>query len=174
MSVTARTKPGPIRYRSTPWYQFIGDVHRPDLIRPHDLHAAQQIGINLVPRLRLGCARAPVERLDNSPIFACSALISADGAAGAVPLPAPKTFAALASSCAFQAVIWFGWTSNCSANCASVRSPLIAAKATFALKLVNGSAVVFCSLPLLIGAYQRARCQAEIHLPHRPKLWSHL
>src|SRR6266853_3398235 len=27
-----------------------------------------------------------------------------------------------------------GWTSNCSASCASVRSPLIAASATFALK----------------------------------------
>jgi hypothetical protein len=31
-------------------------------------------------------------------------------------------------------VIWFGWTSNCCANSASVFSPLIAANATFALK----------------------------------------
>src|SRR3954471_6348794 len=38
------------------------------------------------------------------------------------------------SSCAFHEVIWFGCTSNCSASCAMVRSPLMAASATFALK----------------------------------------
>ena len=45
-------------------HRDIGDVHRPDLVRPHDFHAAQQIGIDLVPRLRLRRARAPVERLN--------------------------------------------------------------------------------------------------------------
>jgi hypothetical protein len=70
----------------------------------------------------------------SSPIFACSAFISVAGAAGAVLLSAPNTSAALLSSCAFQVVIWFGWTSNCSANYTRVLSPLIAAKATFALK----------------------------------------
>ena len=34
----------------------------------------------------------------------------------------------------FHAVTWLGWTSNCSASCATVRSPLTAASATFALK----------------------------------------
>jgi hypothetical protein len=34
----------------------------------------------------------------------------------------------------FQAVIWFGCTSYCCANSASVFSPLMAAKATFVLK----------------------------------------
>src|SRR5712691_3424887 len=70
----------------------------------------------------------------SSPILACSAFTSTGGADCAVPPPAPNTSAAPPSSCAFQVVIWFGWTSNCSASCAIVRSPLIAANATFALK----------------------------------------
>src|SRR5215471_10086823 len=69
----------------------------------------------------------------NSPILACSAFTSTTGSA-ALPLPGPKTSAAPPSSCAFQIVIWLGWTSNCSASCTIVRSPLIAARATFALK----------------------------------------
>jgi len=50
----------------------------------------------------------------NSPIFACSAFRSTAGSLGS--RPPPKTDAAPSSNCAFQAVIWFGWTSNCSAT----------------------------------------------------------
>src|SRR5262252_3421652 len=69
----------------------------------------------------------------NSPILECSAFTSTTGSA-ALPAPGPKTSAAPLSSCAFQSVIWLGCTSNCSASCASVRSPFMAAMATFALK----------------------------------------
>src|SRR5499427_8008095 len=69
----------------------------------------------------------------SSPILACSAFTSTTGSAS-LPPPGPKTSAAPPSSCAFQVVIWLGCTSNCSASCASVRSPLMAARATFALK----------------------------------------
>src|SRR3954447_20843703 len=71
----------------------------------------------------------------NSPILACNVFTSTVGAA--VPDPeAPNTSAALPTSCAFHAVIWFGCTSNCCANSASVFSPLMAANATFALTLI--------------------------------------
>src|SRR5215212_8657625 len=68
----------------------------------------------------------------SSPILAWSVLTSTGG----VPASArgPKTPAAPSSSNAFQAVTWFGWTSNCCASSASVFSPLMAATATFALK----------------------------------------
>src|SRR5215469_9248807 len=69
----------------------------------------------------------------SSPILACSNFTSTTGSAS-LPPPGPKTSAAPPSSCAFQVVIWLGCTSNCSASCASVRSPLMAARATFALK----------------------------------------
>src|SRR6202034_1924355 len=45
-----------------------------------------------------------------------------------------KTSAAPPRSWARHAVIWFGWTSNCCANSASVFSPFKAANATLALK----------------------------------------
>src|SRR4030088_1469369 len=70
----------------------------------------------------------------SSPIFACSDFTSTAGCAVLSPPPGPKTSAAPPSSCAFHDVIWFGCTSNCSASWASVRSPLTAARATFALK----------------------------------------
>src|SRR4051794_22375811 len=41
----------------------VGDVHRPDLVRPRDLHTAQQIWIDLVARFRLRRARTAIERL---------------------------------------------------------------------------------------------------------------
>src|SRR5262249_54789231 len=57
-----------------------------------------------------------------------------------------------------------GWTSNCSASCTSVRSPLIAAIATFALK----ADVWFRrGLLLMLSPDSRAnlaRCQAEAPL----------
>src|SRR5262249_15003120 len=60
--------------------------------------------------------------------------------------------------------IWLGWTSNCSASCTSVRSPLIAAIATFALK----ADVWFRrGLLLMLSPDSRAnlaRCQAEAPL----------
>jgi hypothetical protein len=41
---------------------------------------------------------------------------------------------ALLSSCDFQVVIWLGWMSKCATSWAIVRSPLMAASATLALK----------------------------------------
>src|SRR3954467_13249343 len=48
--------------------------------------------------------------------------------------PEPNRPEAASTKCPFQAVIWFGCTSYCCANSASVFSPLMAARATFALK----------------------------------------
>src|SRR5262245_7365405 len=42
-------------------HRDVGDVHRPDLVRPCDFDAVQQIGIDLVPRLWLGRARTAIE-----------------------------------------------------------------------------------------------------------------
>jgi len=38
-----------VRYTKPFVIGIIGDVHRPDLVRQHDFHAAQQIRIDLVP-----------------------------------------------------------------------------------------------------------------------------
>src|SRR6202011_613241 len=96
----------------------------------------------------------------SSPILACSDFTSTAGVLGAV-LPDPKMSEALPSSCAFQVVIWLGWTSKCSASWPSVRSPLMAASATLALK----AGVWFRRGRLFIvspdSLAQRARCQAE-------------
>src|SRR5215470_13341636 len=69
----------------------------------------------------------------SSPILACSVLTSISGVEDLAPEPDANTSVAPSRSWSFHADIWLGWTSNCSANCASVRSPLIAASATFAL-----------------------------------------
>src|SRR5260370_17899455 len=45
------------------FHRDVGDVHRPYLVWLRDLDAAQQIWINLVPRLRLRGARTAIERL---------------------------------------------------------------------------------------------------------------
>jgi hypothetical protein len=71
----------------------------------------------------------------SSPIFACSSFRSTTGAVSAAAEPAPNNPAALSCNCAFQATIWAGCTSKRLANSANVFSPLMAAKATFALKL---------------------------------------
>ena len=82
---------------------------------------------------------------------------------GRVPTPDPKTSEALASSCDFQVVIWSGWTSKCSASCPMVRSPLTAAKATFALKAgVRFRRGCLLMISHVHGDYRR--CQAEIPL----------
>jgi len=45
-------------------HRDVADVHGPDLVRPRDLHAAQQIRIDhLVTGLGLGGARPAIERL---------------------------------------------------------------------------------------------------------------
>ena len=44
-------------------HRNVRDVHRPDLVRPPDLDAAQQIRIDLVAGLGLGGARTAIERL---------------------------------------------------------------------------------------------------------------
>src|SRR3954468_23650251 len=69
----------------------------------------------------------------SSPILAWRVLTSTGGAPRSV-FSDPNTPAAPSRSSALQAVIWFGWTSNCCASSASVFSPLMAARATFALK----------------------------------------
>src|SRR4051812_45946060 len=55
-------------------------------------------------------------------------------------LPFSNTPAAPSSSAFFQAWIWLGWTLNSPASSPTVRSPLSAAKATFALNV----ALCFC------------------------------
>src|ERR1700741_2927447 len=98
----------------------------------------------------------------SSPILACSDFTSTAGVAG-VPPPGPKISEALASSCDFHVVIWLGWTSKCSASWAIVRSPLMAARATFALKagewFRRGRLLMVSPVH---GNYRR--CQAEIPL----------
>src|SRR5689334_2536097 len=70
----------------------------------------------------------------SSPILACRVFTSTTGAASPAALPEPNNPAAASTKCPFQAVIWFGCTSYCCANSASVFSPLMAASATLALK----------------------------------------
>src|ERR1700712_3108486 len=70
----------------------------------------------------------------NSPILAWSVFTSMAGAGSDAAPTEPKRPEAASTRWAFQAVIWFGCTSYCCANSASVFSPLIAANATLALK----------------------------------------
>ena len=49
-------------------HRDVGDVHRPHLVRPDDLHPAQQIRIDLVAGLRLRRARTAIERLYPHPL----------------------------------------------------------------------------------------------------------
>jgi hypothetical protein len=70
----------------------------------------------------------------SSPILAWSVFTSTAGAASAAAPPEPNIPQAASTNCPFQALIWFGCTSYCCANSASVFSPLMAASATFALK----------------------------------------
>src|SRR3954454_5893723 len=70
----------------------------------------------------------------NSPILACSVLTSMAGGGADAEVVEPNRPQADSTTCVFQAVIWFGCTSYCCANSASVFSPLIAASATLALK----------------------------------------
>ena len=65
-------------------HRDIGDIRRPDLIGPLDLHAAQQIGINLVARRGFRGVAAPIDRLDpHAPHQRCH-VSAADGDAFAL------------------------------------------------------------------------------------------
>src|SRR5262245_24813715 len=100
----------------------------------------------------------------SSPILACSVLTSISGVEDLAPEPDANTSVAPSRSWSFHADIWLGWTSNCSANCASVRSPLIAASATFAL---NAGVWFRRGLLLMLAPDSRAnlaRRQAEAPL----------
>src|SRR5271170_1878836 len=59
-------------------HRDIGDVHRPNLVRPLDLQPAQQIGINLVPRRGLRRVRLAVERLDSHAFHQRADMAAAD------------------------------------------------------------------------------------------------
>ena len=51
-----------------PRHRDVGDVHRPDLIRPGDRQLAQQIGVDLVPRGRFRGVWPTIEGLDPHPL----------------------------------------------------------------------------------------------------------
>ena len=105
---------------------------------------------------------APAKKLISSaccPIFACRSLRS--GPAACFSATVAKTPEALSSNCVFHCVIWFGWTSNFSANAAKVSSPLRAAIATLALKAACGYGGVF-SLLLLLAWRFSSPIEAEI------------
>src|SRR4051812_13119835 len=85
----------------------------------------------------LQLADLPVQKIDprfrEGRLWASLVAPSADA-------PPSKTLTAPSNSCFFQLWIWFGWTPKCIASSATVRSPLIAASATFALN----AALCFC------------------------------
>src|SRR3954454_13917656 len=76
--------------------------------------------------------------------------------------PEPNRPEAASTRCAFQAVIWFGCTSYCCANSASVFSPLIAASATFALK--PGAWVRRVRL-VMLAPDPRHPCRSQAEIP---------
>src|SRR5439155_26820214 len=129
----------------------------PDNLR---LSAHRQVIVPVDHRFALGKSPAFPSAPDkksrssvNSPILACSVFTSIAGGLESGFVSAPKTPAAPSRSCDLQVVIWFGWTSNCSASSASVFSPLIVAKDTLALNAVVSSS---CSL-LFTAAYAAFR-----------------
>src|SRR6185312_6633311 len=78
-------------------------------------------------------------------------------------------------NCRFHSVIWFGCTSNCCASSASVRSPLTAASATFALnaaECVRRVLFVISSVPLPALSLAQASAKPLIRLSEfaRPPL----
>src|SRR5215212_1410884 len=88
---------------------------------------------------------------------------STTGAASRPATPDPNNPATPSITCALHAVIWFGCTSYCCANSASVFSPLMAARATLAL---NASAWVRRDRLVMIAPDPRhsRRSQAETPL----------
>jgi hypothetical protein len=59
-------------------HRDVGYVHRPHLVRPCDLHPAQQIRIDLVPRLGLRRPRTAIERLYPHPLHQRLHMTTAD------------------------------------------------------------------------------------------------
>jgi hypothetical protein len=57
----------------------VGDVHRPNLVRPIDLQTTQQVGIDLVARPRSGRIGPPIQRLDAHPPHQSGHQFSSDG-----------------------------------------------------------------------------------------------
>src|SRR5690348_16396806 len=134
--------------------QLVNPPHDRKLGRRHRARLVIHAAAAQTPQLRLPHQRQRVTAVDHrfalsspalpsapdkksfssvsSPILACNVFTSTAGAVA--PPEAPNTSAAPPTSCAFQAVIWFGCTSNCCAKSASVFSPLRAANSTFALK----------------------------------------
>ena len=88
----------------------------------------------------------------SSPILACRVLRSTVARRGLRLRFAAEDPAAPSRSWLFHCVIWLACTSNCCANSESVFSPLMAAKATFALKAAVWFRADVCSSALLIPA----------------------
>lgn len=121
-----------------------------------------------LPALESALSKKSFSRV-SSPILACSSFIS-----GSLPFLDPsKTVEAPSSTCCFQSDIWLGCTSNCSANSTSVLSPLIAANATFALKLVEWFRLVLLMLLLLSSTLFHHPLLSKIHLSTCPILRNH-
>ena len=59
-------------------HRYIGDVHRPGLVRPLDRHPAQQVRKHLVPVCRFGRVRPAIHRLDRHPPHHRRDLVSSD------------------------------------------------------------------------------------------------
>ena len=59
-------------------HRDVGDVHRPDLVGPLDLHSAQEIRINLVARRGFGRVRLAIDRLDAHPLHHRRHALAAD------------------------------------------------------------------------------------------------
>ncbi|KGW80515.1 hypothetical protein Y048_6036 [Burkholderia pseudomallei MSHR456] len=120
---------------------------------------------------------APLKKSFSSvscPIFACSDFRSTGSSFDAVP-GEPNTSAARSCNCRFHSVIWFGCTPNCCASSASVRSPLTAASATFALnaaECVRRVLFVISSVPLPALSLAQATTKPLIRLSEfaRPPL----
>src|SRR5918994_136607 len=141
----------------------VDQLHQPEIVRadrsrtavdrcPADLQqlalaADGQGGMRAVDhRATLGPAYLPSLRAKKSfstfnwPIWRYSSPTWISLALSSRSLPLSNTPAAPSSSAFFQAWIWLGWTLNSLASSPTVRSPLIAANATFALK----AALCFC------------------------------
>src|SRR5829696_854366 len=59
-------------------HRDVGDVHRPHLVRPLDRKTAQQIRMDLVPRLRLAGPRTAIQRFYPHPLHQRLHMTTAD------------------------------------------------------------------------------------------------
>src|SRR5262249_10633764 len=115
------------------------------------------------------------------PICSYSSAWRASASAVSTFAPLAKTTSAPARSCFFQAWMRVGWTPNCPASSLTVRSPLIAARATWAL-----NAAVWClRLPAIASPFLGHQCSLRsgpvfgVHYSHfrilgaQGSLWSY-